>query len=126
MILKNSLYTIVGKTMKEQAVTYDIQLDASHLIYQAHFPEEPVTPGVCIIQIAKELLEDHLQQQLSIRMVKNVKFVAIISPLQNPRVTYELQKIEADEEAGTFRVTADVHDSISGTAFSKISMTCSR
>ena len=58
MELKNSLYQITGKETNGTAVSYDLQLDASHVIYQAHFPGEPITPGVCIIQIAKELLEE--------------------------------------------------------------------
>ena len=72
MKLLNSLYKIVSKGVQESSLHYDIQLDASHFIYQAHFPGEPITPGVCIIQIAKELLEEHLNQRFNIKMIKNV------------------------------------------------------
>ena len=55
MILKNSLYTIADKRMEGSGIFYQILLDKNHFIYKAHFPNEPITPGVCIIQIAKEL-----------------------------------------------------------------------
>ena len=84
MELKNSLYQITGKETNGTAVSYDLQLDASHVIYQAHFPGEPITPGVCIIQMAKELLEDHTGTAYEISGVKNVKFLAVISPVQSP------------------------------------------
>ena len=68
----NSLYSIVSKNVTDSSIRYDILLDASHFIYQAHFPEEPITPGVCIIQIAKELMENHLHQMLSIKTLKKI------------------------------------------------------
>ena len=81
MILKNSLYVIEGQSVAEGTVCYDIRLQADHTIYKAHFPGEPITPGVCVIQMAKELLEDYLQRRLTIKAVKNVKFLAVVSPL---------------------------------------------
>jgi len=65
MKLRDSLYYINNKVTEGTAVRYDVQLDASHFIYQAHFPGEPITPGVCIIQIAKELLEDCLLDKIA-------------------------------------------------------------
>ena len=79
----NNLYHIVSKDVVDASIRYNIHLDASHFIYQAHFPDEPITPGVCIIQIAKELLEEHLGIGLEIQKVKNVKFLNVISPLES-------------------------------------------
>ena len=61
MQLLNNLYTIVAKDIPDDKISYNIKLDANHFIYQVHFPNEPITPGACIIQIAKELLEDYLE-----------------------------------------------------------------
>ena len=94
MKLLNSLYKIVSKGVQESSLRYDIQLDASHFIYQAHFPGEPITPGVCVIQMAKELLEDHLQRPLAVSTVKNVKFLAVISPIAHPLVRYTIDRIQ--------------------------------
>ena len=95
MILKNELYGIEGQHPHGETVTYDISLRAGHFIYQAHFPGEPITPGVCVIQIAKELLEDYLQRPLAIRSIKQVKFLAVISPRQHPQVRYTFGPLQA-------------------------------
>ncbi len=93
MILKNSLYTIADKKMEGSGVSYQILLDKNHFIYKAHFPNEPITPGVCIIQIAKELLEDYLHEEYEISYIKNIKFLSVLSPLSTPTVAYVFDKV---------------------------------
>ncbi len=124
MILKNNLYSIIGKTIKDSIVSYQIALDKNHIIYQAHFPNEPITPGVCIIQIAKELLEEHLERSFEITKVKNVKFLSVISPTQQPQVIYELDKIATTEDTGECKVSVLVTDPTAITQFAKISIIC--
>ena len=92
MILKNSLYTIADKRMEGSGIFYQILLDKNHFIYKAHFPNEPITPGVCIIQIAKELLEDYLHEEYEISYIKNIKFLSVLSPLSTPSVAYVFDK----------------------------------
>ena len=108
MKLLNSLYHIRSKAVTDAFVRYDIHLDASHFIYQAHFPGEPITPGVCVIQIAKELMEDHLHQALTIKAVKNVKFLSVISPVDNRQVTFAFEKIVVDDTAKTYKAQVQV------------------
>ena len=120
MILKNSLYTIEGQQSQEGTVSYDIRLHSDHFIYQAHFPGEPITPGVCVVQIAKELLEEHLQRPLAIKAVKNVKFLAVVSPLEHPQVRYTFRQIQDTPEA----VTAQVDVADGDTSMTAISFTC--
>ena len=104
----NSLYSIVSKNITDSSIRYDILFDASHFIYQAHFPEEPITPGVCIIQIAKELMENHLHQMLSIKTLKNVKFLNVISPVEIPQVTFEFEKIIIDNHTKTIKMQSQI------------------
>jgi 3-hydroxyacyl-[acyl-carrier-protein] dehydratase len=106
----------------DASIRYNIHLDASHFIYQAHFPDEPITPGVCIIQIAKELLEEHLGIGLEIQKVKNVKFLNVISPLATPNVTYVFEKIMPDDSEKTYKVMTQV--SSGETSLAKLSFTC--
>lgn len=123
MKLRDSLYHIISKE-SVAPIHYDIELDATHVIYQAHFPGEPITPGVCVIQIAKELLEDHLSESLVVRSVKNVKFLRVISPLDTPQVTYIFDKITYDETGDTVKVITLVETN--NIQLAKISFTCSR
>lgn len=96
MKLNKYLYEIIDKEPDRDMVTYTIILIPSCPIYDAHFPEMPITPGVCQIQIIKELLEDWTNRILEIQGVKNAKFVSVLKP-DNQVIKVSLAKIIKDE-----------------------------
>lgn len=120
MILKNSLYTIADKKMEGSGVFYQILLDKNHFIYKAHFPNEPITPGVCIIQIAKELLEDYLHEEYEISYIKNIKFLSVLSPLSTPSVAYVFDKITILPETNECKTQVQVQQD--NALFAKLSI----
>jgi putative 3-hydroxymyristoyl/3-hydroxydecanoyl-(acyl carrier protein) dehydratase len=99
MKLKNNLYKIISKEEVNSIFNYTVELNPSCVIYQAHFPGEPITPGVCIVQIGKEVIEDLLLEQssasrrLEIIKAKNIKFLSVISPNEMPILTYQVRKL---------------------------------
>ncbi|MBR5101775.1 MAG: hypothetical protein IK092_01460 [Muribaculaceae bacterium] len=104
MTLRNDFYTINGITKDDTQATYEIGLNTNHAIFGAHFPGKPITPGVCILQIAKELLEDYCGTSLEISKVKNVKYLSIVSPLETPVVLYVFDKIAHDSDSCSAQV----------------------
>ena len=120
MILKNSLYTIADKKMEGSGIFYQILLDKNHFIYKAHFPNEPITPGVCIIQIAKELLEDYLHEEYEISHVKNIKFLSVLSPLSTPTVAYVFDKVTFLSETNECKTQVQVQQD--NVLFAKLSI----
>lgn len=99
MLLKNSLYAIEKSeklTSSDEIVggIFLLRLNPDHVIYQAHFPGEPITPGVCIVQMGKELMEELLDKSLAVARVKNVKFLSVISPEDTTLITYTFRKVE--------------------------------
>ena len=114
MILRNNLYTISQKEINGLNGCFTIELNSSHFIYLAHFPEEPITPGVCIVQIGQELLELLLEEsclkkyRLEIKKVKNVKFLSVISPKNNTTIVYTMKKVEMSEDAMEVKAQIDV------------------
>lgn len=120
MVLKNSLYKIVDKDTAVPA--YRIALQTDHTIYQAHFPGEPVTPGVCIVQIAVELLGDLCGKTLALTAAKNMKFMSIISPVETPEVTYVFDKITPQDDHTVKAQVTVMSDDI---PLTKLSLTCS-
>lgn len=67
-----------------------ITLNKNHDIFKGHFPDHPVTPGVCMIQIIKELTESIVEKPLFMHRASNVKFMALINPEINPDLKLEL------------------------------------
>ena len=114
MLLRNNLYTISQKEINGLNGCFTIELNSSHFIYLAHFPEEPITPGVCIVQIGQELLELLLEEsclkkyRLEIKKVKNVKFLSVISPKNNTTIVYTMKKVEMSEDAMEVKAQIDV------------------
>ena len=107
MKLKNNLYKIISKEEVNSIFNYTVELNPSCVIYEAHFPGEPITPGVCIVQIGKEVIEDLLLEQssasrrLEIIKAKNIKFLSVISPNETPILTYQVRKLVFSDDKMT-------------------------
>ena len=122
MKLLNNLYVISERETTSFCARYGVCLDEKSFIYKVHFPDEPITPGVCIIQIAKELLEDYEQKNYTIKNIKNVKFLNVISPVTTPHITYVLDKIVVDEANKTCHLQVQVL--AEEALLAKLSFTC--
>ncbi len=80
MVLKESFFKIEGKLPSVDGVHYRIVLDPGHAIYAAHFPDNPITPGVCLIGIVRELAEEAAGCKLLLKEAVNVKFLQPVNP----------------------------------------------
>ena len=94
MILKDNFFTIKNQNITDGKAEFRVKLNAEHFIYKAHFPNNPITPGVCLIQIALELFGLLKSVNLNINTLKNVKFTAPINPLEFPEVNFVLEFAE--------------------------------
>ncbi|MCG2610953.1 3-hydroxyacyl-ACP dehydratase [Flavobacterium sp. SM15] len=68
-----------------------VVLNKQHAIFKGHFPGNPVTPGVCMMQIIKELTQEILGSSLIMTQSSNVKFMALINPDVNPVLNLDLE-----------------------------------
>lgn len=118
MILKNSLYKIIS--FEPEKRSFILELMPGSVIYAAHFPDMPVTPGVCIIQIVGELLDELTGTRHELTGVSNAKFLAVISPDKTRTIECSFRKIEFGDDPGTLRVSAVMSDA--ETVFTKLSL----
>ena len=102
MILYNDFYTASLSAKTENGCEYSISLNKEHFIYQAHFPENPITPGVCIVQICTELMGKYLERKLQLKRINNVKFISIINPVLNGSLRIAFSKISEIADGYTF------------------------
>ena len=91
MMLQGFLYELTGK--EEGSAT--IKLIPSCPIYKAHFPGYPITPGVCLVEIALELIAemaDQVGHDERVRLVgaKNIKFTSPIIPVEGMELRFNL------------------------------------
>lgn len=86
-MLIESLYTLDIFINDPGKVTATITVNASHRIFEGHFPGQPVLPGVCQLQIVKELLEKATGKKLFLKEAANCKFLQMIDPVQTNLLT---------------------------------------
>lgn len=97
MLLKD-FYTVRSlKALDTQKYTAEITLNKHHAIFRGHFPDQPVTPGVCMMQIVKELTEQLLRRPLFMYKSSNVKFMALINPEIHQDLRLEIDISGSDE-----------------------------
>jgi len=95
-MLIEGLYSIEDFAGEEGTVNATIKIYKEHVIFKGHFPGNPVMPGVCMIQIIKELTEKATGKQLFLSVSSNVKFMAIINPEKNDtlKLTMVITEVE--------------------------------
>ncbi len=79
-----------------------IKVNAKHEVFDGHFPGNPVMPGVCMMQIIKELTETMIKSSVEVVSLTNAKFMALINPIENSELRLELDITE--DEAGRVKV----------------------
>ena len=120
-MLKDSLYKILSINNITDGISYRIKLLRDCPIYAAHVPGKPVTPGVCILQMVEELLADHSRRPLRIAIIKNAKFLTMLTPTEEVLQVNLFSIIQ--EEGQQVKVQSTVTDS-SGTIYAKVSLIC--
>lgn len=98
MLLKNFYKVEKIEKIAEGKYSAIIFLNNEHAIFKGHFPGNPVTPGVCMMQIIKELSQEITGKPLLMTSASNVKFMALINPDTHPRLRLELD-ISGDLES---------------------------
>ena len=97
-MLAGNFYTIIAQQQPDQqAVHTTIAWNGDHAIFKGHFPDQPVVPGVCMMQTIQELLSGVAGKKLLVKKAANMKFLNMIDPRQTPQVTIEI-KYEVTEE----------------------------
>jgi len=90
MLLKDFYKIISLEPTGAQQFTAIILVNENHEIFKGHFPGNPIMPGVCMMQIIKELTEDITKSTLIVQSLSNVKFMALINPFATPELRLEL------------------------------------
>lgn len=97
MILLDDFYSIQQRTSSPGVVKATISINKRHRILEGHFPGLPVVPGVCMLQIVREIMEVNAGRELKITAADNMKFLSVINPEQNADVDVAINYTEEGE-----------------------------
>jgi 3-hydroxyacyl-[acyl-carrier-protein] dehydratase len=90
-MLKDSLYTIQNISGDNNIIEATLELDEYHGIFKGHFPNQPVLPGVCMLQMAKEILEFFFNYKVQLSKAEDIRFLAMVDPTQNKELKFVIQ-----------------------------------
>lgn len=80
MRLSGTFFTILSTKESGSGFESIIRLEPDNVIFKAHFPDYPITPGAVQIRVATELLETHLGKSLILAQVHDLKFMEPLYP----------------------------------------------
>ena len=118
MTLQNNLYTIERFEQDGTAVCFYVKLNRECAIYNMHFPDHPVTPGACTIQMAVELICTYLDKMLNLKQIKNVKFLSVINPDETTDLQFRISISESDNS----EIKAKVEVAANEVVYAKLSL----
>jgi 3-hydroxyacyl-[acyl-carrier-protein] dehydratase len=96
MILLNDFYSIIHQESTPNSVKANVSINIAHKIFEGHFPGLPVVPGVCMVQMVREILEVSTKKELKLETADNIKFLSVIDPRQHAAVSASIDYIESD------------------------------
>lgn len=82
----NAALQTAGNTVKVL-----LEINPAHAIFEGHFPGQPVVPGVCLMQMVKEIAEKVLGKETRLVKADQVKFLALLIPAENQPLQMELK-----------------------------------
>ncbi len=104
----------VEKIDLSSASTYTayVRLNKDHDIFKGHFPGKPITPGVCMIQIIKNISSQIIGKTLKLKYTGEIKFLAIINPEVHPELTLSIVLKENGDNTVTVKNVTSIGDTI--------------
>ncbi|MBB4800785.1 3-hydroxyacyl-[acyl-carrier-protein] dehydratase [Flavobacterium nitrogenifigens] len=123
MILEDFYKVLSEEKVSDSKYNVTILVNEKHEVFKGHFPGNPIMPGVCMIQIIKELTEKFTQESLLIQTLTNVKFMALINPEATPELRLELDITLSEDNLVKVKNTTYFNDTTAlklSTVFKKI------
>jgi 3-hydroxyacyl-[acyl-carrier-protein] dehydratase len=123
MLLKD-FYAITSlQKNDDQKYTVIILVNENHDVFKGHFPGNPIMPGVCMMQIIKELTEQITQSNLIMQSLSNVKFMALINPFVTPELKLELDITITEDQLVKVKNTSSFGETVAlklGSVYKKV------
>lgn len=98
-----SVFEIDHIDVIDNQITAQVLIQKDSIIYQAHFPGDPITPGVCQLQLIQDVFNTAFPQyDAQLQHAKQIKYVDVLRPtLYNKvdvHIEFDLNQEDADKK----------------------------
>lgn len=90
-MLLNEYFRIISQTATDSVTTFHVLLLADHPVYRGHFPGNPVSPGVCNMQMIKECAEQLIGHEVLLDNVRQYRLMEVLSPQRTPELDIDVE-----------------------------------
>lgn len=104
-MLKDDFFYIQSVNDEQGVISALLEINPLHKIFQGHFPGQPVVPGVCMMEMVKEVTETVTGKEMFLHKADNIKFLSIIDPQINCNVNARIQYASHENKLITFEAT---------------------
>ena len=94
MILKDNFYKIKRVEKSDNKFVINAEFLSNHPIYEGHFPEKPVVPGVCTLTVIKECLGEMLGRMITFSAIKECKYLSALLPDSDLNITITIELLD--------------------------------
>jgi 3-hydroxyacyl-[acyl-carrier-protein] dehydratase len=96
-MLRNDFFSFSAPQIEGNTVRTTLELNAAHKIFEGHFPQHPIVPGVCMMQMVKEVVENVIGKETNLSIAHNIKFLTVIDPRENKTIQLDYKFTTAEE-----------------------------
>jgi len=100
-MLLNDFFSITDLKASDDSIQATVEINDAHKIFEGHFPGNPIVPGVCMVQMTKEIMSQVVNNDLQLDNANNIKFLSVINPNQNKTLHFDMS---FSEENGNLKV----------------------
>ena len=82
------LFDIQEQSSEGTKKSYLVKVNPAHVVFQGHFPDQPVLPGVAMVYLSRFLTEKTSGKALKLKEASQIKFLNLVDPRINPEFIY--------------------------------------
>ena len=107
MLLKDKYFKVDSQQQNGDSAHFHVSLIADCDVYRGHFPGNPVSPGVCNIEMIRECFDLSVEGSPRIQTIDRCRLTAVASPQVSPELDIDLSWTKDDNG---YRLVATVKD----------------
>ena len=83
-------------------------LVCAHSVFSGHFPSKPILPGVCMVDIIRDIARRVIDDSLVLAEASNIKFTSVVDPVADSVISADFSYAPGDD--GSFLVKSTMYN----------------
>lgn len=92
----NSLFQLSEIENNEDKYKVRVNINAEHHVFEGHFPEKAILPGVVMAELIKQISGKIVGAPLTMKKARNLKFLGLVDPAEVNYLDVELTVTDGD------------------------------